>query len=438
MFPILYKLDANSKERMWQIEVAENEITTTSGCVNGKKVISKRTFSGKNLGKKNETTPEEQAMFEAERKWISQLDKNYEPKTNRDVYEFVMEQKRQANGQNRGIRMWPEIGETSAPKCKTKCETKETKCETSAPKYNKSQPNPQPMLASEWKQSASVLKHFGYNQKTQKFSNGVFVQPKLDGWRCIASYSENQVVLTSRSGKEFPFLFHLKSSLQKVFKKFPNVILDGELYTPCLYNFSNEMISKDSHFQTLSSIFAQKKKPHSLENQIQFHVFDLIDSNKPQTHRLEFLKDISKTFDSSIVLVNTEKVYDFDQISEFHGKCIQEDYEGIILREPESKYEVSKRSLKLRKYKYFNDAEYPIVGIEKQDGVDSEHFVWICEKDGKRFSVKPSGTKSQRIEWYTNFGDYQNQLLTVRYQELLSNGIPRFPTGKAIRNPNDM
>lgn len=72
MFPTLYHQD-----RYWKIEVAKREsgyaIVRSYGKMGGKTTTTERMVTkGKNVGKKNETTPEEQAMFEAKSLWTKQ------------------------------------------------------------------------------------------------------------------------------------------------------------------------------------------------------------------------------------------------------------------------------------------------------------------------------------------------------------------------------
>jgi DNA ligase 1 len=62
----LYKKDTKGKTRIWSIEVLGDKYRTISGLVDGEKVTSAWTVATpKNVGKANETTPEEQAQFEA-------------------------------------------------------------------------------------------------------------------------------------------------------------------------------------------------------------------------------------------------------------------------------------------------------------------------------------------------------------------------------------
>ena len=59
-------------------------------------------------------------------------------------------------------------------------------------------------------------------------------------------------------------------------------------------------------------------------------------------------------------------------------------------------------------------------------------MIWICKKD-KEFRVRPRGTIEQRKEWFKNGKKYIGKMLTVIYQELSEQNVPRFPVGKAIR-----
>lgn len=66
--PELFVLDSKGTERFWRISCEEDKSVKVFGVVNTIKPITKeRTFVGLNVGKKNETTAEEQAKRVAER-----------------------------------------------------------------------------------------------------------------------------------------------------------------------------------------------------------------------------------------------------------------------------------------------------------------------------------------------------------------------------------
>jgi DNA ligase 1 len=65
----IYKKTKSGKTQQWEIEVVGNKYRTISGQTDGKSVVSEWTvIKGKNIGKSNETTDEEQALKEAEAK----------------------------------------------------------------------------------------------------------------------------------------------------------------------------------------------------------------------------------------------------------------------------------------------------------------------------------------------------------------------------------
>ena len=82
-FPTLYKFASSGKVQQWDISVGEYKngaafYSTAYGQVGGSiQSTSVDITDGKNIGKKNETTPFEQAYSEAESKWKKQLDKGY-------------------------------------------------------------------------------------------------------------------------------------------------------------------------------------------------------------------------------------------------------------------------------------------------------------------------------------------------------------------------
>ena len=84
MFPELQGESQSGKTKMWSIRVSERNgcgvIETTHGYVDGKKQINEKVISeGKNLGKKNATTPLQQAMNEAQSLWTKKNESGYFP-----------------------------------------------------------------------------------------------------------------------------------------------------------------------------------------------------------------------------------------------------------------------------------------------------------------------------------------------------------------------
>ena len=71
----LYKRSVNGKVNEWTVEIENNCFRTISGYTDGVKTTSEWTCcSGKNTGKKNATTPEQQALAEAKAMWTKKLE----------------------------------------------------------------------------------------------------------------------------------------------------------------------------------------------------------------------------------------------------------------------------------------------------------------------------------------------------------------------------
>ena len=106
------------------------------------------------------------------------------------------------------------------------------------------------------------------NNKPIDYTKKVFIQPKLDGVRCVIQYGDGVspgVKAYSRTGKEWKNIDHILKELVPFFMKYPQVILDGELY--------NHDLKKD--FEKIISL-VRKTKPTDedrLESSemVQFH-----------------------------------------------------------------------------------------------------------------------------------------------------------------------
>lgn len=76
---LLYGLDKSGKYKVWSIWTEGPELYITHGAENGKMQAKYEIVHGKNIGRSNETSPAQQAEFEAESRYKKQLDKGYRP-----------------------------------------------------------------------------------------------------------------------------------------------------------------------------------------------------------------------------------------------------------------------------------------------------------------------------------------------------------------------
>lgn len=486
-FPKLFGLDKNGKEREWSIEVEGNRVIKYYGVTGGKMIRSDREFEGKNIGKKNETTDEEQAILVAQRDWISQINEGYAPRKN-DVkgyklYEKVVQQKQQQGGGTFnlakifGVKDAETKEETiQAVKKAVATKTKKVKFPTTntskkftgngiVPEFENSY---KAMLTGTWEYAAKCTKYFNLNGlKSPVINFFAYIQPKLDGIRCLVIYDSvsDKIVLLSREGKQFVWLNHLRQAAYQVLKvmheKGKHLILDCEIYAPQIqgkleikktgktkkieYFESEEYLDKDAKFQFISgAVKTARTLPHLLEGQLQLHVFDIIDlENLSLNQEQRFIKrdklfecmtlldkEITKNFEKvETLIIHSEK-----DIEPIHNTYLEQGYEGVVLRAKDLKYQFGVRSNYIRKHKNFVDAEFEVVGINYDAGTGVEQFTWKCrDVDGTIFKAKPLGNKEMKEFWFENYKDFVGKQLTVRYQDRSAEGVPRFPRGIAFR-----
>ena len=58
----------------------------------------------------------------------------------------------------------------------------------------------------------------------------------------------------------------------------------------------------------------------------------------------------------------------------------------------------------------------------------------VRNRRGHTFVVRPRGSFELRRQWMKDINSIIGKKLTVRYQELTDDGIPRFPVGISIRD----
>jgi DNA ligase-1 len=78
-----------------------------------------------------------------------------------------------------------------------------------------------------------------FDESRVDFSEPVYIQPKLDGVRCV--FTKDGAF--SRTGKQFMNVRHIEMALQPLFNTSPHMILDGELYNHKLKHDFEKIIS---------------------------------------------------------------------------------------------------------------------------------------------------------------------------------------------------
>ena len=252
-----------------------------------------------------------------------------------------------------------------------------------------------------------------------------FIQPKLDGVRCI--FTKDGAY--SRTGKQFKNVALLEEDLEDFFAAFPAAALDGELYNHDLKHDFEKIIS-----------LVRKQKPteddrSEAANLVQYHVYDTPWLNVTYEDRYNWLKTqlpIAKT----MTLIANTNVDCMAEAKTMHSLHLAQGYEGSMLRN-NGLYE-HKRSYNLQKFKDFHDTEATITGYEegkgKRQGTLGKFL--MTDDEGIQFGCPPGkGYTYKDLEnMLLNIHDYIGQRATFTYFQRTQAGSYRHPLFKTLRN----
>jgi ATP-dependent DNA ligase len=371
-FSTLFGTAINGKIKQWSVEVIDGPIIRTSHGYEGGKiqVADKLITQGKNIGKKNETTPLQQAISEAQSLWQKKRDEKFNPKD----------------------------------------DDKEERKESRAAVVDHDVPSP--MLAHD------------YNKRGKSIVFPCYIQPKLDGTRMVAMPQRG---LFSRNLKAYPHLEHIRQEIDKL----SNIVLDGELYSTTL-TFQEivgivknetvqpkqteikfhvyDMIAKDTfenRYAQLTALFKQNNFKHLILVKTEMCA--------SQEEMKEKHAEYVETNFEGIMLRNKAGIYANNR--------------SVHLQKYKEFFDME---CEIVGYKEGEGLDAGcVVWLCKIDGKTSSKTSG-CQP--KTFACRPRGTREDRQELFRTGEDYVGKMLSVRYQEKTDEGLLRFPVGIAIRD----
>lgn len=357
---------------------------THSGQLDGVVTDHKKTAISKNVGKSNETTPEEQAISDALSDYRSKLDEGYKSLSSLGIDEKKLKH----------------------PLIKV--------LEERLPKFNSdASGNVKPMLAPS--------KPWKAGDKKNKYPK--IMEPKLDGLRSTVLIQENNVVVLSRSGKPYPTLGHIEKAIMAA--NLPaGIILDGEIYK---HGWGLQEINR-----------AVKKYRKGITEQLEFWVYDLASSKELQEVRSNEVRAYVQAVGAPLLFATSIGVKSDKDVQTMHDTYVKNGYEGGMLKDLDGTYQPGQRSSFWQKVKMFDDDEYKIVGYELGErGV--EDLMFVCESpkgstSEPTFKAKMKGSRETKYELFVDMQNLIGKQLTVKHFGFTEYGIPNLPTGKAIRD----
>jgi len=270
------------------------------------------------------------------------------------------------------------------------------------------------------------------SDKPIDYTKPVFMQPKLDGARCLIQAEKlpfdmgYEPVAYSRTGKQWLNIDHILQSLKSFFQDNPDVILDGELYNHALRNDFEKIIS-----------CVRKTKPTAVDRAesrrlVQFHCYDIVDETLTFDKRYKFVFDNLRDSYGVRTVETTKIVKGMENLQ--HSQNLEAGYEGSILRTNDV-YKCG-RSWSLRKFKDFHDAEAVITdwveGKGKRKGTIGKFMA--IDADGNTFGMPVMDNFKKLQTMFDEMKTWVGKEATFTYFERTKAGSYRHPLFKAIRD----
>ena len=277
-------------------------------------------------------------------------------------------------------------------------------------------PDPEAKFNTDANGKIKPMLAISFNEKRIKFP--CLCQPKYDGVRCTISEDSEGIHIISRKGKPY-VIPHLEKWASANRHLLP---LDGELYN-----------HKELTFQ---EIISAVKRLSDITPKIKYVVYDRPIEGISNNERWRTLIQDFEKVPSDAPAYRSDWVYcdNIEQIEKYHTTCVANGYEGVIIRNLDGVYEFGFRSNDLIKLKSFDDAEFEIIDVVEATGRDAGTAVFVCKCKGGEFNVKPQGTREIRAEYFENAKRLIGKMVTVQYQGLSDDGIPRFPSAISVRD----
>lgn len=370
----LYKRDKTGSIRTCRFEVEGNKFRSHTGVKDGKEVVSGWTVcEGKNVGRANETTPEEQTRSEMMAKFQKHLDQGYT---------------------------------------------------TELSSIDEARSFAPPMLAMEYKKVTE--KH--------PLVFPVYSQPKLDGMRCVVNkdgmWSRNGKPIVSA-----PHIYELlKPAFERFpFLEFDGELYSHDLKD----QFEKLMSLAKKTKPTAEDLEESAEKLQYWIFDVRFTMEELLaqtTQDRQSALRGSYISICDSDKDNCIRLVSGFKAESQQDLDQVYAEYLADGYEGQMIR-MNTPYE-NCRTRNLLKRKEFCDDEFVIVEVQEGNGNRSgiAGRVIIRLPNGETQESGLRGSHEFCRDLLANSEMYVGRLATIRYQNKTNDGKLRFPVMVAVRD----
>lgn len=361
--PTIYKLTETEAVQQWTIVIDGNSYYSCEGIVGGLITQNKPTFcEGKNLGKTNETSGEEQALKEAQAKRDKKLKTGY----HQDIKNI-----------NKG--------------------TKYVEC----------------MLAKSYGDYSSKI-----DFKKEKWA----IQVKFNGNRCVATKEG----LFTRKGENYVATPHIESSLKSFFQKHPNAVLDGEMANYELRQQLNELNKLIRRTVNITDDDLKKSEKMVKFYIYDGYGFGDLEESASYDIRKEWIdKNIIGKYDY-IEEVKSYPISCEKDLNEKYNSFIDDGEEGAILRKMDEGYQHKRTKFLLKVKPEDDDEAVILDIIEGKGNWTGTGKTITLKWQGKQFDATFKGTQEQGTQFLKDKKKWIGKEVTFLYNGLTGLGTPNY------------
>jgi DNA ligase-1 len=257
----------------------------------------------------------------------------------------------------------------------------------------------------------------------------LIIDPKLDGMRLICQADSYK----SRKGKEVPAAKYIFEELEDFFAQYPNITLDGEIYSHDLKDDFNTLMSI-ARRETLNT-----QQEETAKDVLQYHVYDMFDFDEPDMMAIDRKAwlELNLPVSYRIRLVHCTIVDNETDLLAINQNHIADGYEGSIARTVKAPYE-NKRSKHLIKIKQFITEEFCIMDVLEGTGNRSgiAGTVVISTNANILVGCGIRGSWAYAKELLDNRNSLISKTATVRHFGFTPDGSLRFPICIDVDRPD--
>ena len=268
--------------------------------------------------------------------------------------------------------------------------------------------------------------------ESKRMSDWVYIEPKLDGIRCLAIVENGEAKLFTRAGK---LITNFDDTVGKELSLLKDGCYDGEIMSTDFTELMRQVYRKED--KDISEVYfaifdyltleewKEKKGKHTLKKRKR-----TLNRQIGTAHAKEHLKYLK------LVRYEPELLPSDEVLKESHDRWVAQGYEGIMIKDTDSLYSFG-RNWSVMKYKAFFDADVPIIGLKEGTGKHQGKLgSFLVDYKGVEVNVG-SGLNDELREKLWGDQTIIGRIIEVRYQEETPDGSLRFPTFVCFRKDKD-